>query len=151
MATHGAAASYYGDGQTQVQGPTEVYHQDRSKYQQPTPSYSHGIQNNEVLPHGDNKPTFAQAFKIDKPRYNDLWAGILVCLAAFSRPLTKVLSDDSVTTSLSSHFWALLQSLGSHFKAIRQIRDSVAEGSMMLQTTSRSILTQSSCSHSCSS
>lgn len=68
-----------------------------------------------------------------------------------SSALTKILSDDSVNTSSSSHFWALLQSLGSHFKAIRQIRGSVAEGSMMLQTTSRSIPTQSSCSHSCSS
>lgn len=69
MVTNGAAASYYGDGQTQV-----------------PPSYSHDIQNNnEVLPRGgDEKPTFAQAFKIEKPRYNDLWAGILVCLAAFS-------------------------------------------------------------------
>lgn len=83
MATHGAAASYYGDGQTQVQGPPEVYQQDQSKYQQPTSSYSHDIQNSKVLPHGDEKPTFAQAFKIDKPRYNDLWAGVLVCWPRF--------------------------------------------------------------------
>lgn len=27
---------------------------------------------------GDGKQTFEQAFKLDKPRYNDLWAGILV-------------------------------------------------------------------------
>lgn len=25
------------------------------------------------------KPTFDQAFKLDRPRWNDLWAGILVC------------------------------------------------------------------------
>lgn len=83
MATHGAAASYYGDGQTQVQGPPEVNQQDQSKYEQPTPSYSHNLQDNEGLPHGHEKPTFAQAFKIDKPRYNDMWAGILVCWPRF--------------------------------------------------------------------
>lgn len=27
------------------------------------------------------KPTFDQAFKIDKPKWNDLWAGILVSAA----------------------------------------------------------------------
>jgi hypothetical protein len=25
------------------------------------------------------KPSFDQAFKIEKPKWNDLWAGILVC------------------------------------------------------------------------
>lgn len=85
MVTNGAAASYYGDGQMQVQGPPEVSQHDQSKYQHATPSYSHDIQNNnEVLPYGDEKPTFAQAFKIEKPRYNDLWAGILVCWPRFS-------------------------------------------------------------------
>lgn len=29
---------------------------------------------------GDQKPNFDQAFKIDKPKYNDLWAGILFIL-----------------------------------------------------------------------
>lgn len=151
MATHGAAASYYGDGQTQVQGPPEAYQQDRSKYEQQTPSYGHNLQNNEVLTHGDGKTTFSQAFKIDKPRYNDLWAGILVCRPRFLGLWRKVLSDIPVTTSSSWHFWALSQSLASHFRAIRQIRDSVAEVSTMLQTTSRSTPIQLSCLHSCSS
>lgn len=79
MATHGAAASYYSDGQTQAQGPPQAYLEDQSKHEQPTPSYGHNFQNNEVLrPQSEGKQTFAQAFKIDKPRYNDLWAGILV-------------------------------------------------------------------------
>lgn len=30
--------------------------------------------------YGDDKVPFEQAFKIDKPKYNDLWAGILFLL-----------------------------------------------------------------------
>jgi hypothetical protein len=27
--------------------------------------------------YGDNKQSFEQTFKLDKPKYNDLWAGLL--------------------------------------------------------------------------
>ena len=84
MATHGAAASYYSDGQAQAQGPPQAYQEDQSKYEQATPNYGPNFQNNEVLsPHREGKQTFGQAFKIDKPKYNDLWAGILVCIPRF--------------------------------------------------------------------
>lgn len=124
MVTNGAAASYYGDGQTQVQDPPEVsQQQDQSKYQHAAPSYSHDIQNNnnEDLPYGDEKPTFAQAFKIEKPRYNDLWAGILVCFGRVfpSRHVDeKVLSDNFRDllahlhiSGLCSSLWALTSKL----------------------------------------
>ncbi|MCJ1345439.1 putative choline transporter, neither null mutation nor overexpression affects choline transport [Peltigera leucophlebia] len=78
MATPGAAASYYSGGQSQAQGPPQAHLEDQSKKEQ-TPGYSHKFQNTEILPpQREEKQTFAQAFKIDKPRYNDLWAGILL-------------------------------------------------------------------------
>lgn len=84
MATHGAAASYYSGGQSQAEGPPQAYLEDQSKNQHATPSYSHSLQNAETLPpHSEGKQTFAQAFKIDRPKYNDLWAGILVCMPRF--------------------------------------------------------------------
>ncbi|KAL9125232.1 MAG: hypothetical protein Q9217_005534 [Psora testacea] len=77
MATkHGEAHSYYNDsadGQSQM------------RYQQPPPNYG---QNYNAGPppqapmtgSGDGKQTFEQAFKLERPRYNDLWAGILLIL-----------------------------------------------------------------------
>ena len=66
MATHGGAAdSYYNDGQPQMQQPPN-YSQN--------PQYATG---NGVA--GD-KQDFSQAFKLDKPKYNDIWAGVLVCV-----------------------------------------------------------------------
>lgn len=150
MATHGTAASYYGDSQPQAQIPPQATQEDQSKYEQAITSYGHNFQNNVVLPHGEGKQTFAQAFKIDKPRYNDLWAGILVCMLRFLC-LTKVLNDNAPASSSASRSWALSQSLGSHFRAIRLTINSVAEASTMLQTTSRLIPIQSSCLRSCSS
>ena len=41
----------------------------------PPPSYDQNF-NNQWGPQGE-KPTFDQAFKVDKPKWNDLWAGIL--------------------------------------------------------------------------
>lgn len=96
MAAHGGAAdSYYNNagaqpqisypppahgngpeyqGQPQYQAPPEA------KFQQPPPNYGQNYQNGAgpVGPSGDGKQTFAQAFKVDKPKWNDLWAGILV-------------------------------------------------------------------------
>jgi FtsZ-interacting cell division protein ZipA len=59
-------------------------HQDGQNYSHPPPNY--GGQNFSPRPEMngyDNKPTFDQAFKIDKPKYNDWWAGILF-LAVFA-------------------------------------------------------------------
>lgn len=89
---HGAAANYY----QQPQGPQDTGYsngynnntapypppQDGQKpFAQPPPQYGQ----NYAAPNGPppnqaygEKPTFDQQFKLDKPKYNDLWAGILV-------------------------------------------------------------------------
>ena len=76
MATHGGAAdSYYNNGQPQAQfnqGPNQ------QMYQQGPPNYGQDFQQNNGTPQRDGKQTFAQAFTLDKPKYNDIWAGILV-------------------------------------------------------------------------
>lgn len=96
MATHGQADSYYNGGggqpnhgypmQSQMQYPPQAagngyQNGEESKYQQQPPNYDQNFQNPRPPPVADNggKQTFAQAFKLDKPKYNDLWAGILVC------------------------------------------------------------------------
>ena len=96
MAAHGGAAdSYYNNAgaQPQMSYPPQAYgngagYQGQSqnqappeaKYQQAPPNYGQNYQNGgaPVGTSGDGKQTFAQAFKIDKPKWNDLWAGILV-------------------------------------------------------------------------
>ena len=85
MAKHGGAAdSYYTSGagqpntQPQMQYPPQTpYNQEGPKYQQAPPNYGDNYQQN-MGPTGDGKQSFDQAFKLDKPKHNDLWAGILV-------------------------------------------------------------------------
>lgn len=52
------------------------------KYQQPPPNYAQNLQNPGAPPMaaGDGKQTFDQVFRLDKPKYNDIWAGILLVL-----------------------------------------------------------------------
>lgn len=53
----------------------EPQYQQPQQYQQAPPQYG------QPMPgYGPNpgKDTFDQAFKIDKPKYNDVWAGVLV-------------------------------------------------------------------------
>ncbi len=93
MAQHGGAAdSYYNNGgpqqyQQQKQPDNNGYQQPQyppgpdPKSQQPPPNYDQDYQNNgPPMPQTgqDGKQTFEQAFKLEKPKYNDLWAGILV-------------------------------------------------------------------------
>jgi hypothetical protein len=75
----------YNQGQYQQQPPPpqQSFQQDHQQgYQQPTygapPPYSY----NPPQPN-DEKYSFEQAFKIEKPKYNDLWAGILVSGARY--------------------------------------------------------------------
>ena len=107
MAHEGQAASYYEEGQEryqQYQAPTgppppqagyQQYEQPQyqqqppqqqqqqygqtdnyeSKYSQPPPSYGENFNAPQ-----DNKQDFAQTFVVQKPKYNDLWAGILLIL-----------------------------------------------------------------------
>lgn len=63
----------------------QYQNEQQAQYAQPPPNY--GNQNYGPTPGafetGQEKPTFAQAFKIEKPRYNDWWAGLLL-LAVFA-------------------------------------------------------------------
>ena len=112
MATHGGAAdSYYSEGasnpnqmqyapppQQQMQYPPQAAGNGyEPKYQQPPPNYGQDFQNTGAPPMGPppmgpgGKQTFDQAFKLDKPKYNDLWAGILVrfdCIISRAQWLT---------------------------------------------------------------
>ncbi len=93
MASHGEANSYYNGGsappkqgypmQPQMQYPTQTanngYQNGAPQYQQqqqpPPPGYGQNYQNSGPPPvtGSDGKQTFDQAFKLDKPKYNDLW------------------------------------------------------------------------------
>jgi hypothetical protein len=88
MASHGQAADYYAGGPPPQQ-PQGAYYQGQPYGQQP-PQYNqsyappqgpppmqqqNGYQQNG---YGDNKQSFEQTFKLDKPKYNDWWAGLLL-------------------------------------------------------------------------
>lgn len=86
----GQAASYYDPNQgfgSQGQpyaynphgtnGPNGSYQQPQPRPQQPVPETKPAA----PPPYPDNPPpytTFDEAFKIDRPKYNDIWAGLLV-------------------------------------------------------------------------
>ena len=77
MANQGAAASYYNEpGMNPSQPPPNYENKDGVSYGPPLPTQT------------DGKQTFDQAFKLEKPKYNDLWAGILVCFNVLC-PLRK--------------------------------------------------------------
>lgn len=63
----GEAASYYNPGAGTGQPPGDANYQ----HQQYVPQDAAYGELNE-------KQTFEQAFKVEKPKWNDLWAGILV-------------------------------------------------------------------------
>ena len=78
MATHGGAAdSYYNEQPPMNPEP---------KYEQPPPNYGQNYQNPNMGPTpvtagpDGSKLSFEQTFKLEKPKYNDLWAGILLIL-----------------------------------------------------------------------
>lgn len=90
-APHGEAADYYQQPQAPQQAYSNGYNNNSAPYQppqdgqkqfsQPPPNYApnygppNGADPNAAY---GEKPTFEQTFKLDKPKYNDLWAGILV-------------------------------------------------------------------------
>jgi hypothetical protein len=80
MAQGGEAAGYYNDPNNKSyptqQQPYQQPQYGGPQYMPPPPTY----QQNFGQWSADQKPTFDQAFKIDKPRWNDLWAGILLIL-----------------------------------------------------------------------
>ncbi|KAF2141481.1 uncharacterized protein K452DRAFT_319085 [Aplosporella prunicola CBS 121167] len=82
VAPKGEAAGYY---QGPAQPPNAYYNnaqyqpQDAQKYPPPPPQYGQNYPPpNGPPPQGyGDKPSFDQAFKIERPKWNDLWAGIL--------------------------------------------------------------------------
>ena len=92
MATHGGAAdSYYNEQQPNMN--------PEPKYQQPPPAYGQNYQQNPNMPPlpmagGDGKQSFDQAFKLEKPKYNDLWAGILVRMPTFSSHILRMMRSN---------------------------------------------------------
>jgi hypothetical protein len=88
MAHQGESAAYYNGAPQQqgyYQGQQQPYPQQPPQYGQnyqqpysapqgpPPPQQQHGYQQNS---YGDDK-TFEQQFKLEKPKYNDWWAGLL--------------------------------------------------------------------------
>ncbi|PFH57097.1 hypothetical protein XA68_15515 [Ophiocordyceps unilateralis] len=72
---YGQQSYYYGGDQGhQAYPPQDAYNHPQPSYA-PPPPYSF----NPPQPN-DDKYSFEQAFKIDGPKYNDLWAGILFLL-----------------------------------------------------------------------
>lgn len=88
MAHQGESAGYYNAGPPPPQ--QSGYYQQQQNYSQQPPQYGQNYAapqgpppqqqfNNggyEQQNYGDNK-TFEQQFKVEKPKYNDLWAGLL--------------------------------------------------------------------------
>jgi hypothetical protein len=102
MANRGESADYYSNNNSNNNAPNSQYQMnDQPKYapQQQSAQYSQnnyapppGAPNGQYAPppgppqqgygqqvpgYGNEKPTFEEAFKIQKPKYNDLWAGAL--------------------------------------------------------------------------
>jgi hypothetical protein len=89
----GEAANYYNlpDGDERAKDypmqPQQAYsqngqqnyqQQDHQNYSQPPPNYGQNFNPRpEMNGHDGGKPSFDQAFKIDKPKWNDWWAGLL--------------------------------------------------------------------------
>lgn len=84
MAQRGEAADYYTGG-APPQQPQGAYYQGQPYGQQQPPQYDQNYAPPPQGPppmqqqngYGDNKQSFEQTFKLDKPKYNDWWAGLL--------------------------------------------------------------------------
>ncbi|KAI5246656.1 DUF580-domain-containing protein [Aureobasidium subglaciale] len=72
---------HYQQQNFQQQNYQEPY-QNGQGYSQPPPNYGQNFNPRPEMNGYDNKPTFEQAFKIDKPKWNDWWAGLLFIAVA---------------------------------------------------------------------
>lgn len=93
-APHGQAADYYQqqpqdgyqNGYNNINAPYQPPPDAQKQYSQPPPNYGQNYPPPDGAPpngaYGE-KPTFEQTFKLDKPKWNDLWAGILVRVPVF--------------------------------------------------------------------
>lgn len=75
----------YNNGQANYQPNYQGQPQYQQNFQQPQPNYQQPAEAKpppEYQPNQQNVPqsgySFDQAFKIEKPKWNDLWAGLLV-------------------------------------------------------------------------
>lgn len=107
----GQAASYYdpnqgfdaqGQGQTKPNGNNEFNDQRGNGYQPPqsVPEAKPAV----PPPYPDNPPpysTFDEAFKIERPKWNDLWAGLLVSDCPLGNRVPEANSSFSVNRCLS--------------------------------------------------
>lgn len=81
----GAADAYYAEGQQQYQQPTYPPPTQQQQYappqpQQPYPQQPPRYGGAPIQSASGEKTGFEQTFKLDKPKYNDLWAAILFLL-----------------------------------------------------------------------
>jgi hypothetical protein len=94
----GESAGYYNNGNDVDRGyppPQQPYQQQQyaqyqqnnyngagggGGYTQAPPQYDNQYGPRLDAFHGNEKPTFEQAFKVDKPKLNDWWAGLLLLL-----------------------------------------------------------------------
>ncbi len=111
MAQQGEAAGYYSGGPQQ---PQQTYYQGQQCGQQqpmnysqqppqygqkyaapqgpPPPQHSVPQQDGYAQVNYGEKPSFDQAFKIERPKYNDWWAGILFILVFLGFIAVSVIS-----------------------------------------------------------
>ena len=111
MAQRGEANDYYTGGAPpqQPQGAYQQYGQQQqqpqyAQQQQQPPQYGQNYSAPQGPPpqqqaggyaqvdYGDNKQSFEQQFKIDKPKYNDWWAGVLLILVFLGYVAVSVIS-----------------------------------------------------------
>src|ERR1700759_2030275 len=73
----GEAADYYQNGEGNNPGPGYQM-DDGQKFAQEPPQYTNQYGAQPPQQSNGEKYTFEDAFRIEKPKWNDLWAGILV-------------------------------------------------------------------------
>lgn len=96
---HGEAAAYYNSQQAPNPYGQPQYGQPQygqPPYAQPGPP---GPPPNFGGGYGSEKPMFDQAFKIERPKYNDIWAGVLVRYV--SRYMHRLGTDEFSSSSYS--------------------------------------------------
>lgn len=118
--------------QYQQQQPYQDQQPNEPKYSQQPPTYGQNF-----TPPRDNKQTFQETFKIQKPKYNDIWAGLLVSNKkhVYSCVVFGGASGLTIHSSSSQPFLDLSQSLVSRFTGIPGTTLSMGEGYMVQAMT----------------
>jgi hypothetical protein len=74
QAPRGEANDYYQNAPDQSKG-----YDQQPQYGQAPPQYGNNNYVSQSYEPQGEKQDFNQAFKLDKPKWNDWWAGLLVC------------------------------------------------------------------------